>query len=90
MAKDGFRNVPSLILKFVSIEHFGDTDCNIWCRKLGQSVEMQLTHLGVDELRWIIECVQKSGDHYHFIGGFNLHVKGDARDEIRAANLYFD
>ena len=90
MAKDGFRNVPSLILKFVSIEHFGDTDCNIWCRKLGQSVEMQLTHLGVDELRWIIECVQASGDHYHFIGGFNLYVKGDTRDEIRAANLYFD
>jgi hypothetical protein len=51
---------------------------------------MQLTHLGINELREIIEYVQTSGDHYHFIGGFNLYVKGDISDEIKAINLYLD
>ena len=25
---------------------------------------------------------------YHFFGGFNLYVKGDISDEIKAINLY--
>ena len=88
LAKEGFQTIPIFILKFEPIEHFGDTDCNIWCRKLGQSVEMQLTSFGIEELHWIIEDVLKSGDHYHFFGGFNMYVKGDIRDEIKAINLY--
>ena len=90
VAIDGFQIIPNLILKLEPIEHFGDTDCNIWCKKLDQSVEMQLTHLGINELREIIEYVQTSGDHYHFFGGFNLYVKGDISDEIKAINLYMD
>jgi hypothetical protein len=90
MAKDGFQIIPNLILKLEPIEHFGDTDCNIWCKKQEQSVEMQLTHFGINELREIIEYVRKSGDHYHFFGGFNLYVKGDISDEIKAINLYLD
>lgn len=89
-AKEGFQIIRVLILKFMPIEHFGDTDCNIWCRKLNQSVKMQLTSPGIEELRWIIEYVRTSGDHYHFIGGFNLYVNGDVRDEIKAINLYLD
>lgn len=90
VAKEGFQIIPNLIFKFKSIEHFSDTDCNIWCRKLDQSVEMQLTYLGINELREIIEYVRTSGDHYHFIGGFNLYVNDDNRDEIKAINLYFE
>ena len=88
LAKERFQTIPNFILKFEPIEHFGDTDCNIWCRKLRQSVEMQLTSFGIEELHWIIEDVLKSGDHYHFFGGFNLYVKGDISDEIKAINLY--
>ena len=90
VAKEGFQIIPNLIFKFKPIEHFSDTDCNIWCRKLDQSVEMQLTYLGINELREIIEYVRTSGDHYHFIGGFNLYVNDDNRDEIKAINLYFE
>ncbi|MBQ7550263.1 MAG: hypothetical protein IJT04_01885 [Bacteroidales bacterium] len=90
VAKEGFQTIPNLILKFEPIEHFGDTNCNIWCRKQKQSIEMQLTTFGIEELHWIIENVLKSGDHYHFIGGFNLYVKDDNNDEIKAINLYFD
>ena len=90
VAKEGFQIIQDLILKFKPIEHFGDTDCNIWCRKLDQYVEMQLTYLGINELREIIEYVRTSGDHYHFIGGFNLYVTADHKDEIKAINLYMD
>lgn len=90
VAKEGFQIIPNFIFKFKPIEHFSDTDCNIWCRKLDQSVEMQLTSFGIEELRWIIEGVMKSGDHYHFIGGFNLYVNADHKDEIKAINLYMD
>ncbi len=88
LAKNGFQIIPDLSLKFEPIEHFGDTDCNIWCRKQEQSIEMELTSFGIEELHWIFEYVLKSGDHYHFFGGFNLYVKGDISDEIKSINLY--
>lgn len=90
VVKEGFQIIQYLILKFIPIENFGNTDCNIWCRKLDQSVEMQLTSLGINELREIIEYVRTSGDHYHFIGGFNLFVNDGNSEEIKAINLYFD